>query len=49
MFSRSVKYASRSKEDTNNTPTDKAEQVTSGMKQSLSFQILSFFKKLQKK
>ncbi len=32
-----------SKEETDNAPTDKTEQVTSGMKQSLSFQILSFF------
>ncbi len=34
-------------EKTNNTPTDKTEQVTSGMKQSLSFQILWLFKKFK--
>ncbi len=38
----------RSKEKVDNTPTDKTEQVTFGMKQSLSFQILSFFKKFKK-
>ncbi len=37
--SRAEKNTSRSKEETDNTPTDKTEQVTSGMKQSLSFQI----------
>ncbi len=35
-----VENTSQSKEETDNTPTDKTEQVTSGMKQSLSFQIL---------
>ncbi len=38
--SHAVKYTLRSKEETDNAPTDKTEQVTSGMKQSLSFQIL---------
>ncbi len=33
----------RSKEKTDNAPTDKIEQVTSSMKHSLSFQILSYF------
>ncbi len=35
------------KEKTNNRPTDKREQVTSGTKQSLSFQILRLFKKFK--
>ncbi len=34
------KNTSRRKEETDNAPTDKTEQVTFGMKQSLSFQIL---------
>ncbi len=42
-----MKNALRSKEETDNTPTDKTEQVTLGIKQSLSFQILSFFKEIQ--
>ncbi len=41
-FSRSAKYTSRSKEKTDNASTDKTEQVTLGMKLSLSFQIWSF-------
>ncbi len=43
MFSRS-KNASRSKEETDNMLPDKTEQVTSGMKQSFSFQMLSYLK-----
>ncbi len=35
MFSRSEKYKSQNKEETDNTPTEKTEQVTSGMKQGL--------------
>ncbi len=35
-----------SKEDTDNAPTDKKEQVNFGMKKSLSFLILSFFKEI---
>ncbi len=47
--SHAVKNTSRSKEDNDNAPTDKTEQVTLGMKQSLSLQILSFCKKLKNK
>ncbi len=43
--SHSVKNTSRSKKETDNVPTDKTEQVTCGMKQSLSLQILYFFKR----
>ncbi len=35
------------KEETDNTPTDKIEQVTFGVKQGLSFEMLSFFKKFK--
>ncbi len=35
--SQAVKHTSKSKEETDNTLTDKTEQVTSGMKQGLSF------------
>ncbi len=45
--SQAVKITSQSKEETDNTLTDKTEQVTSGMKQGLSFQILSFVKKFK--
>ncbi len=45
--SHTVKNTSRSKEETDNVPTDKTEQVTLGMKQSLSFKMLSFFYKFQ--
>ncbi len=38
--SHAVKNASQSKDNTDNTPTDKTEQLTFGMKQSLSFQIV---------
>ncbi len=44
--SHTVKNTSRSKDETNNMLTDKinkTDQVTSGMKQGLSFQIVSFF------
>ncbi len=41
--SHTVKNTSQSNEETGNTPRDKTEQVTSGMKQSLSFQMLTFF------
>ncbi len=37
----------KSKEETDNVPTDETEQVTSDMKQGLSFQMLSFFKKFK--
>ncbi len=47
MFSRSEKYIRGAKKDTDNAPTNKIEQVTSGMKQSRSFQILSFCKKFK--
>ncbi len=36
-----------SKEETDNTLIDKTEQVTSGMKQGCSFQILRLFKKFK--
>ncbi len=45
--SHEIKNTSQSKEETDNMLTDKTEQVTSGMKQSLSFQILSFLKEIQ--
>ncbi len=35
-------HTSRSKEKTDNTPTDKTEQVTFGKKQHLSFRIVIF-------
>ncbi len=38
-----VKNTLQSKEETDNTPTDNTEQLTSGMKQSLRLQVLSFF------
>ncbi len=44
MHREAVKKASWSKEETDNMLPDKTEQVTSGMKQSFSFQILSFKK-----
>ncbi len=40
--SHAVKNTSLSKEETDNTPTDKKEQVAFGMKQSLSFKIVVF-------
>ncbi len=44
MFSRSEKKkTSLSKEKIDNMLTDRTEQATFGMKQSLSFQMLSFF------
>ncbi len=39
MFLRSEKDIAESKEKTDNMLTDKTEQVTFGMKQSLNFQI----------
>ncbi len=45
--SHTVKNTLWSKEETDNMPTVKTEQVTSGMKQGLSFQILSFCKKFK--
>ncbi len=42
MFSRSKKNTSQSKEETDNMPTDKTEQVTSGMKQGLIIIYLFF-------
>ncbi len=42
-----VKNTSRSEEKTDSMPTDKTEQVTLDMKQSLSFQIWAFFKKFK--
>ncbi len=44
--SQAVKNTLRSKEDTDNTLTDKTEQVTFGMKQSLGFHIWSFYKEI---
>ncbi len=45
MFSR-CKNILQSKEETDNTPTDKTEQVTTGIKQGPDFQMLSFFKEI---
>ncbi len=36
-----------SKEEDDNMPIEKTEHVTFGMKQSLSFQFLAFFKKIK--
>ncbi len=41
--SQAVENTLQNKEETDNAPTDKTEQVTSGIKQSLSFQMLSYF------
>ncbi len=48
--SHAVKNTSQSKEETDNTPTEKTEQVTADMKQglrTLSFSIESFLKKFK--
>ncbi len=39
-------FSTRSTEKTDNTPTDKTEQVNSAMKQSLSFLIVNIFKEM---
>ncbi len=44
---KSSKNTSRSKEDTDNTLTDKTGQVTFGIKQCLSFKIVFFFFEIQ--
>lgn len=42
-----VKNTLQRKEETDNAPTNKTEQVTSGMKQGLSCKMFSFFKEIQ--